>query len=627
MNRTRIGLSAEDIKIPYQHKHADGCGINIYLFKENIMYTLGINAVFHDSSACLIKDGQLIAAAEDERFTHIKHGKRPVPFSTWELPYHAIDYCLSVADIHINDIDHFAYSFDPYILLKQEHIDKQMLSLPLQPSAHPLPEEWMSVWDPLFLSYIVNAPRLLKDGWPHHLQQRFIGANRIQERWHFVPHHLSHAASAFIPSPYFKSAIMTIDGRGEKATTSYYVADGKKIDLLQQVNMPHSMGLLYESVTAHLGFLNSSDEYKVMALASYGKPALAHFFRDIIRVKSDGSFTIEDVKLQEHLGAKRLKGEEFTQHHFNVAHSLQLVLQEKVLELTEWLFKKTQLENLCLAGGVALNCVLNAYLLEHGPFKNIWIQPAAGDAGTSLGAALVVDQQQRDSASKTFIMEHVYWGPSYEDEDIERFLQWTKTPYRKLSNIAEETADLLAQDKIIGWFQGRMEYGPRALGSRSILASPATASMQSKLNNIKDREDFRPVAPVVIEEDVSDWFETSAPSPFMLFVFKVKENKAELIPAVRHVDGTARIQTINRQQHALYYDLLKAFKQKTGIPVLINTSFNTLGKPIVCSPRDAIECFWTSPFDALVMGSFLLEKESTTTRSKEKLVKEDTLVH
>lgn len=259
-----------------------------------------------------------------------------------------------------------------------------------------------------------------------------------------------------------------------------------------------------------------------------------------------------------------------------------------------------------MAGGVALNCVLNGVIRDKGKFENIWVQPASGDSGTALGAALWVDSQQ--GGTRNFKMDHCYWGPEYTDDEVENFLKWTKVPYRKLENVAEETAKILADDKIIGWFQGRMEFGPRALGGRSILASPVHAEMQQKLNEIKDREDFRPVAPVVLESDAGEWFEDASFSPFMLFVYKVKRDKANKIPAVRHIDGTSRIQTINEEQHPLYYSLLKEFKKLTGVPVLINTSFNTRGEPIVCTPRDAIECFWTSPFDALVINSFLLEK-------------------
>jgi carbamoyltransferase len=571
------------------------------------MYTLGINAAFHDSSACIVKDGILLAAAEEERFTHYKHGKRPIPFSTYELPFHAIDYCLRTAGIHINEIDHFAYSFDPRLLL-EKHDQLQFIELPLQPSETPN-TEWLSPWDPLFLSSIINAPDQLVDGWPHHLQARFVGANRVHDKWHFVNHHLSHGVSAFFPSPFESAAVMNIDGRGERATTSYYHGNGTEMRLLKEVHLPHSLGLLYENVTTHLGFLHSSDEYKVMALASYGKPEFADFFRDLIHVKADGTYTIDQVDFSNVLGPKRLRHEAFEGQHFNIAHSLQVVLQEVVLELTEWLYQETREHNLCLAGGVALNCVLNAHLRDHGPFENIWVQPAAGDAGTALGAALWIDQQQRRAAKRNFTMEHAYWGPRYDDESIEKFLKWAKVPYQKVDDIAEVAAEILAEDKIIGWFQGCMEFGPRALGGRSILASPINASMQARLNEVKDREDFRPVAPVVLEEDAGEWFEGAQYSPFMLFVYPVKDDKADQIPAVRHVDGTARIQTVNQKQHPIYYNLISAFKERTGVPVLINTSFNTLGKPIVCSPRDAVECFWSSPFDVLVIGSFVISKD------------------
>ena len=572
------------------------------------MYTLGINAAFHDSSACIVKDGILLAAAEEERFTHFKHGKRPIPFSTYELPFHAIDYCLKVAGIHLNDVDAFAYSFDPHVLLGDKGKDAS-IPIPLNTQTNARSTEWLSPWDPLFLSSIMNAPDQLVDGWPHHLQRRFIGAERIREKWHFVNHHLSHAASAFFPSPFENAAIMNIDGRGEVATTSYYVGSGTQMTLLKQVDMPHSLGLLYENVTTHLGFLHSSDEYKVMALASYGKPEFVDVFRSIIHVHDDGTYSIDDVDFNNLLGPRRLRNEEFTSHHFNIAHSLQFVLQEVVLKLAEWLHRETGEKDLCLAGGVALNCVLNAVLRDKSSFQNIWVQPAAGDAGTALGAALWIDAQLRKPARRSFEMSHVYWGPEYDDDAIETFLRWAKVPHKKVDNVAEVAAGLLADDKIIGWYQGRMEFGPRALGSRSILASPINADMQARLNEVKDREDFRPVAPVVLEEDASDWFINAEYSPFMLFVYPVHDDKADQIPAVRHVDGTARIQTINENQNPVYYNLLKAFKEKTGIPVLINTSFNTLGKPIVCTPRDAIECFWSSPFDILVIGSFIVSKD------------------
>ncbi|HEX2979875.1 MAG TPA: carbamoyltransferase C-terminal domain-containing protein [Anaerolineaceae bacterium] len=572
------------------------------------MLTLGINAAYHDSAACLVKDGWVIAAAEEERFTRKKHGKRPIPFSTYELPFFAIDYCLREAGVHLSQVDHIAYSFDPYQLLGQ-HGTEERISLPLEPSANPTPAEWESAWDPLFLSSIVNAPRHLVGGFPHHIQQRFSGTSlNGSPRWHFIDHHQSHAASAFLPSPFSEAAILTLDGRGENATTTYSYGSGTKIERIGQVNMPHSLGILYERVTEHLGFLHSADEYKVMALASFGKPVYHKIFQEIIQVGENGVYNIQPIDLIEQFGPARRKGEAFEDRHCDLAASLQVILEDTVLELLKWLHAVTGSDNLTMAGGVALNCVMNARLRDRGPFKNIWIQPAAGDAGTALGAAMLVDSTQRPDAERVYCMDHAFLGPQYSEQEIEEFLLWSKLPYRRLDDVPRQTAELLTQDKIIGWFQGRLEFGPRALGARSILASPVKADMQERLNDIKDREDFRPVAPVVLEEEAAHWFVNGSSSPFMLFVYDVQPDRAEQIPAVRHVDGTARIQTINREQNPPYYDLLKAFYEKTGVPVLVNTSFNTRGEPIVCTPRDAVECFWTSPLDALVIGPFLLGK-------------------
>jgi carbamoyltransferase len=571
------------------------------------MYTLGINAAFHDPAACLVADGVVLAAAEEERFTHVKHGKRPVPFSTYELPYHAIDFCLRTAGIRLTDVEHVGYSFDPYVLLGR-YADANTIEIPLQPSAAST-NGWLSPWDPLFLSSITNAPGHLADGAPHHLKARFAGATTDGPyRWHFVEHHIAHAASAFHASPFRRAAVMTLDGRGEKATTWYAVGDGNSLSQLGQVDMPHSLGLFYERVTEYLGFLHSSDEYKVMALASFGKPRFVDELREIVRTRGEGRYTVTDVPLVERFGPARHRGGPLEERHYDLAHSLQVVLEETVLELAGWLRQASDEDRVCLAGGVALNCVMNSFLRDRGPFEEVWVQPAAGDAGTALGTALWVDSQQRGTSDRSWQMDHAFLGPSYSDEEIEEFLRWSKSPYRRAANIAEEAAELLAENKVLGWFQGRMEFGPRALGARSILASPVSPDMQARLNEIKDREDFRPVAPVVLEEEAAEWFENAGSAPFMLFVFNVRADKAERIPAVRHVDNTARVQTINRHQNEPYYDLLRAFARRTGVPVLVNTSFNTRGEPIVCSPRDAVECFWTSPLDAMAIGSFVLEK-------------------
>jgi carbamoyltransferase len=577
------------------------------------MYTLGINAAFHDCSATLVRDGAVVAAAEEERFTRIKHGKRPVPFSTWQLPFHAIDYCLSHAGISLYDVDHVAYSFDPALLAGAGALPRT-IEIPLEPSRQPRGPNGESPWDPLFLAYIVNAPRQLIGGAPHHLRERFEGLSleQLQARWQFVEHHLSHEASAFLAAPSEDCAVLTMDGRGERATTSYgHFADGR-YRRLKQIDLPHSLGLLYEDVTQYLGFLRSSDEYKVMALASYGKPEYADLFRQIVRLDREGGYRIEAVNLVSRFGPARKRGSPFEKRHMDIARSLQWVLEETALHMASWLHEQTGARNLSMAGGVALNCVMNARIAADGPFESVWVQPAAGDAGTSLGAALWVDYERREREGRRWTMQHAYLGPEYADDEIERLLDRSHLAYRRLDDVAEAAAELLAREKILGWFQGRMEFGPRALGARSILASPLDSAMQARLNGLKDREDFRPVAPVVMEERAHEWFDGRGAdnicAPFMLFVYDVLPHRAKQIPAVRHIDGTARVQTVRRDQHRLYYDLLAAFERRTGVPVLVNTSFNTRGEPVVCTPRDALESFWTSPLDALVIGSYLVEK-------------------
>ena len=583
------------------------------------MYTLGINAAFHDPAAAIVKDGIVLAAAEEERFTHIKHGKRPIPFSSYELPYNAIDFCLKTAGIRLADVDHIAYSFDP-ALLPDGQSGHTTVRIPLRPEGVMAAQNGdRDPYEGLFLSGILNAPGHLVDGVPLHLAERFRDATaQGPYQWHFVNHHVAHAASALLPSPYQRAAVLVLDGRGEVATTSYWLGEGNRLTLLGEVHLPHSLGLLYEELTTYLGFLHSSDEYKVMALASFGKPAYADHFRQRIRINEQtGSYTIDPLKLVETFGPARLKGGPLTDFHFDLAHSVQLVLEETVLKLITWLHRETGADSLCMAGGVALNCVMNARLRDQGPFKHIWVQPAAGDAGTALGAAMYVDAQQRgatgpagdQSDERRYEMTHVYLGPRYSDDEIETFLTWSKLPYRRLVDVSQEVAAYLAEGHVIGWFQQGMEFGPRALGARSILAPPFPAEMQARLNDLKDREEFRPVAPAVLEEAADTYFLNARQSPFMLFTNDVRPEMTHTIPAVTHTDGTARIQTVNEQQNKPYYDLIRAFADLTGVSVLVNTSFNTRGEPVVCTPRDAVESFWTSPLDALVIGSFMLTKK------------------
>lgn len=573
------------------------------------MYTLGINAAYHDSAACLVRDGEVLAAAEEERFSRIKHGKRPLPFSAWELPYAAIDYCLGAAGIRLAEVDHVAYSYDPQLLPGRPADGR--ISLPVEPSACAPEGDWESPWSPLFYAYLVNAPRQLVGGAPHHLQARFAdAAGRFG--WHFVEHHLAHEASAFLAAPFERSAVLTVDGRGERATTTLGVWDGERWERLRQIDFPHSLGLLYEEVTAYLGFLPSSDEYKVMALASYGTPRHLDFFRDLLPSDGEGGFQRRPLPLAEHFGPPRRRGEPIEERHFDIAASLQRALEESVLHLAAWLREASGEARLCLAGGVALNCVLNARLRDSGLYESVWVQPAAGDAGTALGAALWIDWQERRKAGRRparWRMEHAYLGPDYADGEIESFLAWSRQPYRRLADVAGETADLLAAGRVVGWFQGRMEFGPRALGARSILASPSAPDMQARLNELKDREDFRPVAPAVLAEALPDWFVAGHDSaPFMLFVYPVRPERAAQIPAAVHVDGSARVQTVSPRWNRPFHDLLRAFERRTGVPVLINTSFNVRGEPIVCTPRDAVAAYCSTPIDALVIGSFLLEK-------------------
>jgi carbamoyltransferase len=609
------------------------------------MITLGINAVFHDSAAALVIDGQTVAAAEEERFTRIKHAKRPLPFSTWELPFHAIDACLAQAGLVLADVDHVAYSFDPLrfagdradLATGRDAQGSATITLPLEPSARPDPRlaRWDSPWDALFLAHVVNAPRQLADGAPHHLRRRLgrAAGSTPRWRWHFVDHHLCHQASAFLAAPFAQCAVMTLDGRGERATTGYGVWRDGQYRALGEVAMPHSLGLLYEQVTSHLGFLHSSDEYKVMALAAMGRPVWAEALGEHLSLQSGGRFELTPIDLGRLAGPPRVPGSALEARHFDLAASVQQVLESTVLALASWLREASGTAQLAMAGGVALNCVMNARLRDEGPFDAVWIQPAAGDAGTALGAALWTDARARLGASaetpvtpaqleagvplaeRCWTLDHAYLGPAWSDEAIAETLRWAGLDFETLDDdaaLVSRGAELLARGCILGWFQGRMEWGPRALGARSILASPIDPAMQARLNGLKDREDFRPVAPAVTAEAFADWFSPAEAnggrSPFMLFTHQARPGRAERIPSACHSDGSARVQTVHADSNPRFHALLRAFERRTGVPVLVNTSFNVRGQPVVCSPKDALEAFFTTPLDALLIGRHLLCK-------------------
>ena len=578
------------------------------------MHILGINAAFHDSSACLVRDGVVVAAAEEERFSRIKHGKRATPYQAHALPFHAIDYCLDAGGITLADVDDVAYSFDPFLLTNGT--TERRFALPRDVDEARRGGGY-DPWDSIFLAGITAAPRMLRDDVPFHLRERMNGAaDKHRWRFHFVEHHVAHAASAYYPAPFERAAVLTLDGRGECVSTYLGVGDGLQLEKLNEVPLPHSVGLLYERVTSHLGFLNSSDEYKVMALASYGTPRYADRFRSILSWRDDGGYEILPFDLTELIGPARAPKATFDAEHFDIASSLQVVLEEAGLRLATWLHRRTGERSLCLAGGVALNCVMNSRIAREAPFEQVWVQPAAGDAGTSLGAALAIWADQESSGTRTgsrsassrWQMDSAYLGPAYDDEQIRAALDHARLTYTHPSDFTGAVADHLARGKVVGWFQGRMEFGPRALGARSILASPTNPAMMQRLNELKDREDFRPVAPVVLAEEAGRFFAGCDESPFMLFVYDVRPEVANLVPAIRHIDGTARAQTVRRDKAPLFHRLLEQFRERSGVPVLVNTSFNTRGKPIVCTPQDAFECFYTSPIDVLAIGSYLLQK-------------------
>ncbi|MFL6047841.1 MAG: carbamoyltransferase [Propionibacteriaceae bacterium] len=552
------------------------------------MRILGINAVFHDSAAALVVDGRTVAAAEEERFSRRKHGKRPVPFSAWELPEHAIAWCLAEAGVTVDDLDAVAYSYDPAL------VDPD--SGGLDPS-----------WEDLRTTYAARAPQFLKTALPGYDGKK---------PFHFVRHHVAHAASAALAAPWGPDgtlgdcAVLAVDGRGEATSMLAGEYRDNKLDILKAQSLPHSLGLLYEDLTAHLGFERSSDEYKVMAMASYGAPLHLDHFRQRVYPTSDGGFRTEPIDWNAFAPARRLGAENivggFDKSHADLAASVQAVLEEVLLDLCNWLYGRTGNSRLAFAGGVALNCVANTRLLAEGPFSQIWVQPAAGDSGTALGAALTVAAEAGDELTP---MTTAALGRGWSDTQIELTLNTARVPYERPSDISATVAEIIAGNGIVAWFQGRAEYGPRALGHRSLLAHPAREDNTERLNDIKGREQFRPVAPMVLSERAPEVFARGPiPSPYMLFVHDVAAEWQDRLRAVTHVDGTARIQTVDHSDDPLTASMLAAFDDITGIPVVVNTSLNTAGRPMVDSPRDALELFGASPVDALAIGPYLVRR-------------------
>ena len=587
------------------------------------MIILGISAYYHDSAACLIRDGEILAAVQEERFTRKKQDA--------SFPTSAIAYCLKEANLKPSEIDFVAFYEKPF--LKFERLLETYLSYAPQGLA----------------SFIKAMPVWIKQKlWIKDLIQEELGhPGKII----FPEHHQAHAASAFFPSPFAEAAILTLDGVGEWATSSLGVGEGNQIRLLKEIRFPHSLGLLYSAFTYYTGFKVNSGEYKVMGLAPYGKPKYKDLIlSELVNLKEDGSFRL-NLKYFDYPAGLRMTNTRFDklfggsprkpesrlgQREMDLAASVQAVTEEVMLRMARHAREVTGKRNLCLAGGVSLNCVGNGKILKEKIFDHIWIQPAAGDAGGALGAAFFVWHQvlkkPRTADNKQDQLKGSYLGPEFKKEEIEAFLKEARIPYKELSNdeVVEKTADLIAQEKVIGWFQGRLEFGPRALGARSILGDARSPKMQETMNlKIKFRESFRPFAPSVLREKVSDYFEMNTDSPYMLLVapvnakhcHKMSEAQENLfgieklnvsrsdIPAVTHVDYSARIQTVDEKSNPLYYRLLKRFDEKYGSAVIINTSFNVRGEPLVCTPSEAYLCFMRTEMDYLVLGNYLLDKK------------------
>ncbi len=544
------------------------------------MRILGINAIFHDPAAALIVDGRIVAAAEEERFSRRKHGKRPVPFSAWEQPEKSAAWCLETAGLRPEDLDAVAFSYDP---ADCRPADELGLDDP---------------WDGLRIRYAREAPQFLAEALP--------GLDPAAVR--YVRHHEAHAASAGLAAPFGDTAVLVADGRGEAASHLAGRYTGGQLEVLASQGLPHSLGLFYEQATAHLGFLHSSDEYKVMALASYGSPRFAAELSRLVYADGEGGFRTEPVGWDS-LVKRRRPGEPLTAEHADLAASVQRVTEDVLLQLTWWLHGRTGGRELAMAGGVALNCVANSRLYAEGPFDRIWIQPAAGDAGTALGGALHLAAAEGELAGP---MPGADLGRGWTDDELEAWLRTAAWPYERPASVADAVAAALAEDRVVAWFQGRSEYGPRALGRRSLLAHPGRQENLDRLNAVKGREEFRPVAPMVLADRAAAIFHGPLPSPYMLFVHEVDRAWRDRIPAVVHVDGTARAQTVDRDTEPLLAQMLDGFAARTGLPVVVNTSLNTAGRPMVDDPRDALECFGSAPVDVLAIGPFIIRRPGTT---------------
>lgn len=553
------------------------------------MRVLGVNAVFHDPAAAVVVDGRTVAAAEEERFSRRKHGKPPVPFSTWELPEQSMRWCLERAGLTPADLDAVAYSYDPDLA---PDFDGDVVA---------------DEWEGLRTLYTRRAPLFLKTALPG------LDPSIVRH----VPHHVAHAASAYLAAPAAPGdgptrdrSVLTLDGRGEQTSHLAGRVRGGDLEILAQQSLPHSLGLLYEEVTAHLGFRRSSDEYKVMALASYGRPRWIDTFTERVVATDDGGFRVEPIDFSEFVPPRT--GEDWTADHADLAATVQTRVEQVLLDLARWLHAQTGDRLLTMAGGVALNCVANTRLYAEGPFDEVWVQPAAGDAGTALGAALFVAHAAGDAVAP---MHTAALGRSWSDDELAAWLTTADIPFERPDDVAAAAADIIAADGVIAWYDGRSEFGPRALGHRSLLASPVRAENLKRLNDVKGREQFRPVAPMVLAERATDIFTTGPiPSPYMLFTHDVRPEWRDRIPAVVHTDGTARIQTVADADLPHLARMLRILDERTGVPVVVNTSLNTAGRPMVDDPRDALECFGSAPIDALFLGPYVVRRAGLAQR-------------